>query len=76
MINLSIMNKIFLISGQGVGSGDSGSGLCFLHSDSYYLTGVVSSKDTDKNYSIATFTEIKYHIEWIRELFDRYNKIK
>ncbi|XP_016659042.1 uncharacterized protein LOC100166859 isoform X3 [Acyrthosiphon pisum] len=62
--------------GQGVGSGDSGAGLCFLHSDSYYLTGVVSSKDTDKNYSIATFTEIKYHIEWIRGLFDRYNKVK
>jgi len=52
-----------------VGGGDSGAGLCFVHSDLYYLTGVVSSKDPETNNSIAAFTDIKSHINWIRELF-------
>ena len=71
--NLSIVNKICLVSGQSVGQGDSGAGLCFFHYDSYYLTGVVSVKDPDSNKYIAVFTEIKYHIQWIRGLYTRYN---
>jgi len=67
------MNKIFLVSGQGVDKGDSGAGLCFFHSDSYYLTGIVSIKDPSKNNSIAVFTEVKNHIRWIRELFNKFN---
>jgi len=62
------MNKIFLISGQGVGSGDNDTGLCFFHTDSYYFTGLVSVKNPDTNDLIATFTEIEYHIEWIRRM--------
>ncbi|XP_029345059.1 modular serine protease-like isoform X2 [Acyrthosiphon pisum] len=59
--------------GQGVSKGDSGAGLCFLHSDSYYLTGVVSIKDPNTTNSIAVFTEVKYHIQWIRGLFNKHN---
>ncbi|CAI6344827.1 unnamed protein product [Macrosiphum euphorbiae] len=62
-----------LVSGQGVGIEDSGAGLCFLHSNSYYLTGIVSIKDPNTNNSIAVFTEIKHHIQWIRILFNKYN---
>jgi len=66
------MNKIFLVPGQVVGDGDSGTGLCFLHSDSYYLTGLVSIKDPKINSSIAVFTEVKYHIQWIRKLYNKH----
>ncbi|XP_029345055.1 uncharacterized protein LOC100167148 isoform X2 [Acyrthosiphon pisum] len=61
-----------LVSGQGLDQGDSGSGLCFFHSGSYYLTGLVSIKDPSTNNSIAVFTEVKYHIRWIRELFNNF----
>jgi len=55
--------------------GDSGAGLSFLHSDSYYLTGVVSVKDPETNNSIATFTDVKYHIQWIRGLYNQHNEV-
>ncbi|XP_060881631.1 uncharacterized protein LOC132953091 isoform X2 [Metopolophium dirhodum] len=61
--------------GQGVCEGDSGAGLSFLHSNSYYLTGIASVNDPNTNNSIATFTEIKYHIQWIRGLYNKYNYI-
>eukprot|EP00102_Acyrthosiphon_pisum_P024308 XP_016661518.1 PREDICTED: uncharacterized protein LOC100574425 isoform X2 [Acyrthosiphon pisum] len=61
-----------LVSGQGLDQGDSGSGLCFFHSGSYYLTGLVSIKDPSTNNSIAVFTEVKYHIRWIRGLFNNF----
>ncbi|CAI6344248.1 unnamed protein product [Macrosiphum euphorbiae] len=61
--------------GQGVGTGDSGAGLSFLHSNSYYLTGVVSIKDPNTKNSIAVFTEVKHHIQWIRELYKKYNYV-
>ncbi|KAF0745893.1 modular serine protease-like [Aphis craccivora] len=57
---------------QGVNEGDSGAGLTFLHSDLYYLTGVVSIKDAIANNSIAVFTGLKQHIPWIRELYNKY----
>ncbi|XP_022162710.1 uncharacterized protein LOC111028389 isoform X2 [Myzus persicae] len=60
-------------SGQIAGKGDSGAGLCFLHSNSYYLTGVLSVKDPNTNNSVAVFTEVKYHIQWIRELYNKHN---
>ncbi|XP_022182774.1 uncharacterized protein LOC111042453 isoform X2 [Myzus persicae] len=62
-----------LVSGQGVNKGDSGAGLSFNHSDFYYLTGVVSIKDPDTKNSIAVFTEVKYHIQWIHELYNKHN---
>jgi len=73
MIKLSIMNKIYFVSGRGVNSGDSGAGLSFLHSNLYYLTGVASVKDPYTNNSIAGFTDVKHHIQWIRRLYNKYN---
>jgi len=64
---------MFLVSGQGVGKGDSGAGLCFLHSNSYYLTGVVSIKSSNTSNSMAVFTEVKSHIQWLRGLYNKYN---
>ncbi|XP_060837335.1 modular serine protease-like [Rhopalosiphum padi] len=58
--------------GQGVNQGDSGAGLTFLHSDYYYLTGIVSVKDPNTFNSIAVFTGVKRHIQWIRELYNKY----
>ncbi|XP_060870975.1 modular serine protease-like isoform X2 [Metopolophium dirhodum] len=58
--------------GQGVREGDSGAGLTFLHTSSYYLTGVVSVKDPNTNNSIAVFTDVKHHIQWIRELYNKH----
>ncbi|XP_060870828.1 transmembrane protease serine 9-like isoform X2 [Metopolophium dirhodum] len=63
-----------LVSGQGVGKGYGGAGLSFLHSNSYYLTGVSSVKDPESNNSIAVFTEVKFHIQWIRGLYNRYRR--
>ncbi|CAI6367530.1 unnamed protein product [Macrosiphum euphorbiae] len=62
-----------LVSGQGASKGDSGAGLCFLHSNSYYLTGVVSVKDPNTNNSLSVFTEVKYHIRWIRGLYNKHH---
>jgi len=67
------MIEIFLTSGQGVNVGDSGAGLCYLHSDAYYLTGIASVKDPYTNNSIATFTDVQYHIPWIRKIYDEHN---
>ncbi|XP_060840495.1 uncharacterized protein LOC132921475 [Rhopalosiphum padi] len=64
-----------LVSGQGLGEGDSGSGLAYLHSMSYYLTGVLSLKEPNSNNSIAVFTDVKYHVQWIRELHNRHNEV-
>ncbi|XP_060871436.1 uncharacterized protein LOC132945689 [Metopolophium dirhodum] len=62
-----------LVSAHGVDKGDSGSGLCFLHSNLYYLTGVVSLKDPDANNSISLFTSVNIHIHWIRGLYLKYH---
>jgi len=62
-----------LISGQGAGKGDSGGGLTFLHSNIYYLTGVVSIKDPETKNAIAVFTDVRYHMQWIRRLFYKHN---
>lgn len=50
--------------------GDSGAGLCFLHSNSYYLTGEVSSKDPEIKNSIVVITEVKYYIQWVCGLYN------
>ncbi|XP_060836504.1 uncharacterized protein LOC132919163 isoform X2 [Rhopalosiphum padi] len=59
-------------SGQGVGEGDSGAGLTFLHSDFYYLTGIVSVKEKNTNNSIALFTNVRLHMKWLRDLYYKY----
>ncbi|CAI6345677.1 unnamed protein product [Macrosiphum euphorbiae] len=61
------------VLGQRVDKGDSGAGLCFLHSNLYHLTGVVSSKDPETTNSIAIFTDVKYHIQWIHSMYIKHN---
>lgn len=54
----------------GVNSGDSGAGLTYKYDNSYYLTGVVSSKDRENKYTGAIFTDIHYHIDWITKIYN------
>lgn len=53
--------------GPGVRKGDSGGG--YLVPDSgnrtYYLRGIVSLRPKNYQFSIAMFTDISFHIEWI-----------
>lgn len=73
MSDLSFMNKLSLVSEPGADVGYSGAGLCFLHSNSYFLTGIVSIKDPTSNNSDAVFTDVKHHIQWIRGLYNKHN---
>lgn len=68
--NEHLLIKI-MISG-GVQEGDSGAGLTFQHSNAHYLTGVVSNKNPDKNDTIALFTDVGVHIQWISNIYTNY----
>ncbi|XP_060840496.1 uncharacterized protein LOC132921476 isoform X1 [Rhopalosiphum padi] len=61
-----------LVPGQDMGEGDSGSGLIFLHSQSYFLTGILSLKQQFSNNSIAVFTDVKNHVQWIHEKYKKH----
>jgi len=45
----------------------------FLHSDFYYLTGIVSLKDPNTHNSIAVFTNVSTHINWLREMYNKHS---
>lgn len=68
------MNKNFIL-GPGVDEGDSGAGLTYGHNGLYYLTGIVSIKNTQANDSIALFTDIFYHISWINDIYIKHTNI-
>jgi len=44
----------------------------FLHSNYYYLTGVVSVKDPNINNSITVFQDIRPYFQWIHGLYNKY----
>jgi len=50
----------------------AGAGISFLHSNSYFLTGVFTLEDTKSNYTISGFTDIKYHVQWIRGILNKH----
>jgi len=50
---------------------NSGQDLSFLHSNSYFLTGVMSLKNIHNIYTVYGFTDIKYHVQWIREILNK-----
>lgn len=54
---------------QGAGSrkGDSGGGLVFRNptNNLWYLRGIVSTTDREKESSISTFTDVAYYTDWI-----------
>lgn len=69
--NIPPCKYIFWISGVGgVDSGDSGAGLTYRFDNSYYLTGIVSSKERKNNKTGAVFTDIRYHMDWIFEIYN------
>ncbi|XP_060870752.1 venom prothrombin activator porpharin-D-like [Metopolophium dirhodum] len=61
-----------LVAGEGAGVGYAAAGLSFFHDDSYYITGITSLKESDSNNSITIFTEVQYHTQWLRGLYDKY----
>lgn len=65
----NVKKKLSLISGQMVDLGDSGAGLTFEHKQSHFLTGIVSLKDYWTNDFIAAFTDVSYHMDWIRDIY-------
>ncbi|KAE9523065.1 hypothetical protein AGLY_016537 [Aphis glycines] len=62
-----------LVSVDGVGTGYGGAGISFVHSNSYYLTGVVNVKEPILKYSITVFIDIQHYIYWIRQLYTKYS---
>jgi len=64
------MYKIYLVSEHG--DGVYGAGISFFHLNSYFLTGVMSNWDTINNDTVFAFTDIKYHVSWIRGLLNKH----
>lgn len=65
-----------MLVGAGARQGDSGGGLLFRNPSTglYFVRGIVSTRDKYSNNSVATFTDISYHIEWIQELYQETEK--
>lgn len=76
MLNLCHKYKISLFAGPGVQDGDSGAGLAYKHSFYYFLTGIVSVKEKSSSSSIAAFTDIQKHIQWIRSIYVKHVESK
>ncbi|KAL4112689.1 hypothetical protein QTP88_016431 [Uroleucon formosanum] len=52
-----------------------GGGISFLHFNSYYLTGILSVDSNGipgTNNSLLGFTDINYHIKWIRDVLNKH----
>jgi len=72
IFNLCHIIIISLVSGPVLSSKHKGTGISFLHSNSYFLTGVNSLWHANSNYTISGFTDIKYHVQWIRGIFNKH----
>jgi len=66
-----LRNTISVIG--GVDQGDSGAGITFVHDNSHFLGGIVSNKDPTAKNSIALFTDVRSHINWITEFYQNYS---
>jgi len=68
------MCKISLVSGLVKDPEDSGRSISFMHFNSYYLTGIISASTVSKDYNnIAVLcTDIKYYVQWIREILNKH----
>lgn len=49
---------MYLVAGQSIQKGDSGTGISFIHG-SYYLTGIVNFKDPIQKKLTAAFKDVK-----------------
>ncbi|CAI6343863.1 unnamed protein product [Macrosiphum euphorbiae] len=50
----------------------TGAGISFLHGSSYFLTGVLGLVHIDTYYKVPAFTDIKYHVPWIRGISNKH----
>jgi len=64
------MYKISLVSGLDLDITIGGAGIIFLHSNSYFLTGILCLKVNEINDTVLIFTDIKYHVQWIRGILN------
>jgi len=71
MFKLFFRYKISLVSELEKSILNFGSSISFLHSNSYYLTGILSYAGIGNN-SIIGYTNIKYHIQWIRGVVNKH----
>lgn len=74
IINIQLFCRIkvqlIIVLGAGARSGDSGGGLLFLNKAGLlFLRGIVSTRDKYSNNSIATFTDLTHHTDWIYSLY-------
>ncbi|XP_016661869.1 uncharacterized protein LOC100160377 isoform X2 [Acyrthosiphon pisum] len=58
--------------GQRMLNENAGSGISFLHLKSYYITGILSISNNLKNDTVIGFTDIKYHVQWIRVVLNKH----
>lgn len=75
---LCFMYKLSLVLGKRLYARDGGAGISFLHSDSYYLTGILSVTGydlKDTNPPVLGFTDIEYHLHWIRAVLNKHVRI-
>jgi len=69
------MYKLSLVLGKRLYAQDGGAGISFLHSNSYYLTGILSVTGydlNDTNTPVLGFTDIEYHLHWIRGVLNKH----
>lgn len=72
--SITKLSIILHISGPGVLAGDSGDGYSVMHDQLYYLTGIAITKDVTENDSYAVFTDVYYHIDWIKSVYNNYSE--
>lgn len=65
---------ICLVSDQIWFDQNRGGGISFLYFNSYYLTGILSVQynKIKTNTSLVGFTDIKYHLKWIRGILNKH----
>jgi len=65
--------KISLVSESEEVNDITGAGISFLHSNSYFLTGVLGLNHfVNKTSAVLGFTDIKFHVQWIRGLLKKH----
>jgi len=66
------MYRKYLFSGLFAVGEDGGAGINFLYSNSYFLTGILSFRDKIIKRPVTGYTDIKFHVQWIREILNKH----
>jgi len=72
MFILCLIHKISPVSESEDVNDITGAGISFLHRNSYFLTGVLGLVHMDTYYNVPAFTDIKYHVQWIRGILNKH----